>query len=265
MIVKLVRRLVTLVVLLIVVAVAALFFVDSIAEKGLEQGAGYALGVDVGAGSVDVGLLSGGVSIGALEVANPPGFDASRFIKVKSAAIDLPYATIFDDRVLVPRLLVEDIELFIRRDKDGRANYEAIAERLKRFQGEKKEGGKRFIIKDVLLKRITVNAAVLAGGIAPPPITFTIDEIHLENFGAEDSKGAGIGEVSAGLVEALLRGVQSGGAGILPGDLLKDLKGNLNGLEALEKQGAKLLGGAIPQPSKELLDGVRGILGGERR
>jgi hypothetical protein len=258
---RLLKKLIGLVVVLIVLAIGLVIFLNSIAKAGLEKGAGYALGVGVATDSVDVGLTSGGVNVSSLAVADPPGFSSSPMIKVRKTDLVLPYKTLFSEKVEVPSLVIEDIDLAIRRDKSGATNYGYVVDRLKKFQsGEKSSGGKKFVVKEVILRRITVSAAIATGIIDTPPISFTIPEIKLENVGSKDDKGAGIDEIVASVFEAILRGVQAGGGNVLPKEILADLQGKLGGLKTLEEQGAKILGGD-GKAIGDLIGGVRGLFG----
>lgn len=58
-------------VLLLLGAVIAFLFIDSIAKQAIERGGFYALGVETELDSTDIGLFSGQFRLDVLHVANP--------------------------------------------------------------------------------------------------------------------------------------------------------------------------------------------------
>ena len=65
-----------LLVLIVLLVLLGWLMIDSLAEKAVETGAGYALGVETRVDSMNVSLLAGSVTMKDMTVANPEGFDS---------------------------------------------------------------------------------------------------------------------------------------------------------------------------------------------
>jgi hypothetical protein len=240
-----IKKLLALVFFLVVLAVVVFFSIDSIAKSALEKGAGYAMGVDVKASGVDVGVVSGGgLEVDRLEVANPPGFSTMPFVKVGSTKLDMPFKAILQDVVDVQSLVISDVAVSIEKN-GAQTNYGVVTDALKRFQSDgKKEEGKRYIFRTIRLENIKAQTQIRAGAIASPTLTvLDVKTIEVKDLGAKDGKGVTLSEATAALLESLLRGIAIDGAALLPKDLVADLSANLGTLNALKDAGGELLGG----------------------
>lgn len=83
MLVRLVAAFVVLIVVVVVGGIAAVgMAADSIARRGVEAGATYALGVDTKLAGANVGIMSGSFDMQGLRVANPQGFKSDTFMSL---------------------------------------------------------------------------------------------------------------------------------------------------------------------------------------
>ncbi|HSR49255.1 MAG TPA: hypothetical protein VLV83_00420 [Acidobacteriota bacterium] len=159
------------------------FFIDSIAASAIENQGSKALGVGVHAGSVDVGILSGGFSLSGLEIDNPEGFQSPHVARVGNLELNVSLGTLMDDKIVAPRLYLSDIEIWLEGAR-GRTNVQTIQENLRknRSQDDSSAGGsgKRFVIEKVLVERITAT-------INMPPLAkdlkIEIPQVELDNVG----------------------------------------------------------------------------------
>lgn len=234
--------------LLVAAVAAAILSVDSLAKRGIEAGAGYALGVSTTVKSVNVGLFSGKFSMRGLDVANPPGYKGPHFLSLGEGAVSVSFPTLSQNTVELPALMLGDLDLRLERE-GGKANYTVILDNLKKLQdasggsspqpkapaGE----GKKFIIRDLSLKRITIHANMLGGAVGEiASVTIPIDEIKLQNVGQVGSGVAGtgvtMGQLASIIVQAVMKAASEKGAGVLPAEILGDLRGGLAGLNGLK-------------------------------
>ena len=228
-----------LLVLILIALVAAVVYVDQIAEAAVERGGSRALGVETEVGSVDVGLLAGDIELERLRVANPEGFEEPDFLAIEHLLLEVSTESLREPVVEVPRLVMQDVRVVLEK-REGRTNYKVILENLERLQkGEKDpapEDGKKFIIRNVLVADLTAQVDLLpVGGDLVPPAVVRIQEISLENVGTSE-EGMSISELTAKLVQLVLEAVVQQGGGVIPAEILKDIQGQLAQLPDLAFQ-----------------------------
>jgi hypothetical protein len=256
--------------LLIIAVVVASFFVNAAAKKGIESGASYALGVPTTLNSASVGILSGKLGLSGLRIANPPGFKADKFLSLGDGRVAVSLASLTKDTITVPEFTLDTIDVNLERTASS-ANYKVIMDNLAKLGGKGGEpkpapGGekeKRLIINELTIRNVNVRADLLAGGgglgaaigQAAGPITVPIAEIKLKNVGKTGTGVGGTGvtvkELSSIIVQAVLAAAAENGGGLLPADLLGDLKGGLAKLDGLENVGMEI-GGKLRDVGKQL-------------
>ncbi|HSR69110.1 MAG TPA: hypothetical protein VLU25_14335 [Acidobacteriota bacterium] len=166
-------------------------FIDSIAASAIENQGSRALGVAVHAGSVDVGILSGGFSLSGLEIDNPEGFQSPHLARVGDLHLDVSLGTLLADKIVAPRLHVSNVEIWVEGSR-GRTNIQTIQENLRKHRSSDDSadggGGKRFVIEEVVVENIvaTVNLPPLAQGLK-----VEVPKVTLENVGGGEG-GEGV-------------------------------------------------------------------------
>lgn len=239
---KLIKIVVAFVLLLIIAVAAGLFYIDSLVKAGVENGATYALGVETKLGAASVGLLSGECKLVGLNIANPDGFKSSHFVKLDESEMAVTLGSLTEDLIEAPKLLMTGLSVNLEK-REGKANYEYILENLKRFESTEKADpdpdakGKRFVIREVILKDIAVEADLLPVGGDLTRLKMVIPEIKLKNVGAEDGQGALIADVSGILIKALLIAIVEKGGGLIPGDIAGELTKGLAQLDGIGSLG----------------------------
>ena len=279
---KLIRVVCGLVVVLLVLAVGAVVYIDSIAKTAIERGATYALGVDTTLGSADVKLLSGAFAMGDLTIANPKGFESPFFTHLGRGDVEVALATLRQETVELPTLTLTDLEMYLEK-KEGKANYEVILENLKRFESQEKAqddgGGKKYIIDEVVIKNIMVHVQLLPLGGNLTKLDVPIDEIRLENVGSETSRGVVMSELTGVIIKGVLIAIVQKGGGLIPDDIVGTLELGLDSLTEIGADAATGLGDRIKNAGggldeitegvgdaiKSIGDGLGGLLGGEKK
>lgn len=259
---------------LIVAVVVALMFLDAAAKQGIQRGATYALGVDTTLNDVDIGVFSGRVSLNGLQVDNPEGFKAERFLALGDGRVAVSLASLTKDTIEVPTLALDTIEVNLER-REGASNYQVILDNLEKLGGLSKpepkpseKGGKRLIIGELTIRNVTINADMLgAGGIAGEltRVTVPISEIKLKNVGQTGSGVGGTGvtvsELAGIVVQAVLAAAAEKGGDIL-GPLAGELKSAVANLGDLQQLGVEVVGKAgeqAQQIGKDLTRAAEGI------
>jgi uncharacterized protein involved in outer membrane biogenesis len=281
--------------------VVALVFADSLAKKGIEAGGTYALGVNTRVDGVSLHVFSGRMSMSGLDVANPAGFASPHFLGMKKGDVAVSLGSLQQDVVEIPTLTLSGIDVNLERGAAG-SNYGTILDNLKKLQGSgpaPASGGseKKLVIRELTIDGIAIHADMLGapGQIgqainSAAKINIPIDRIQLKDVGKTGSGVGGSGvsmqELSSIIVQAVLAAAADKGGGILPADLLGDLKGGLSALGGLKDlsvsvvgkagEAAGQLGGAVGKigegagkalndAGKGIADGIGGLFGGGKK
>ena len=247
-----------LIVLIIAAVVILSITINSIARKGIEVGANSALGVTTTLKSASIGIFSGKFGLNGLNVANPQGFAGDHFLNLGDAHVAVSLSSLTKDTIELPEFAMDGLDVSLER-KAGKSNYQVILDNLEKFTGgggkpttkptEPKKGGeKKLIIKQVTLRNITVHANMVDAGTPGlsdlAAVTVPIPEIKLSNVGQTGSgvggSGVTVGELSSIIVQAIMAAVVEKG-GVLPEQLLGELKGKLAGMGGLKGLGASFV------------------------
>ena len=295
---KIVAILFLILVVLLGVGVGIFFYnIDSLAKRGIQDGGTYALGVPTTVGSVSLHVFSGDMSLSELDIANPQGFAAKHFMKMKKGEVAVTLDSLNKDIVEIPKLTLSGIDLNLERSSSG-SNYGKIIENLSKLKGSSSPSGteKKFIVRELTIENISIHADLLG---APGPIgqvvnpvgkvNVPIERIQLKDVGKTGTGMGGTGvtmtEFSKIVVQAVLAAAADKGYGTIPGEILNDLKSAVTSFDGLVNlpvaiigragETATMLGGvvgnvgktagdAINNVGKGIVDGIGGLLGGNK-
>jgi uncharacterized protein involved in outer membrane biogenesis len=251
---KLFKLFVALIVVIIVGVIAVFFYIDQIAKTAIERGSTYALGVDTKLDSADVGVFSGQLKLKILNVDNPEGFAADHFLNLSGGDMQVTLNSLRQDVVRVPYLRLTGADISLEK-KSGQANYRVILDNLKKLQGDQPSEGKRFIIDELVIRDLKVNVDLL--GIkevaqVTQAMVPKIAEIKLTEVGAKDGRGVTISELSGLVLKAMLASIAEQGSGLIPEDMLGDLRGKLSELADLDKLAQTIDLGDLQKKAEEI-------------
>lgn len=243
---KVKKLIVGFVVVVLLVILSIPLWIDRAARVGIETGGSFALGVPTKLDGIDIGLLSGTSELTGLSVANPKGFSADPFLRLNGGKLAVSLGSLRTDTVEIPEFSLSGIGLNLEKKLDG-ANYKVILDNVGRFESKgssgsassepSQDGGKKFVVREIVIKDVTVNAA-MAGLGDLGKVSVKIDEIRLNNVGSGSDKGVLMGELVNTILKAILAAtLQKGG---LPADLMSELQGSLASLKSLEQLGTSL-------------------------
>lgn len=252
-----------LVILLVVVVAGVMFFIDSIARKGVEQGATYALAVPTSLDSADVRILSGSFEMSGLNISNPEGFDKTHFLHLGTGGVEVSLGSLRKNLVTLPRLELQNIDINVQQS-GASSNVKAILENLKRFESgetpktEPAADGKRFIVNELRIENVKVNvkASALGTGMGT---TITVPQIVMKDIGSDTGKGVLLGELANIVVKALVTAIRDAGADILPADLLGQFDAGLADLTSLKSMGIEVVND-LGKQATEKIDQAKGEL-----
>ncbi|MFQ5844260.1 MAG: hypothetical protein ACE5JG_04650 [Planctomycetota bacterium] len=235
---------------------AAFVWMDEIAEAAIERGGEAALGVETSLDAADVGVFGGRLALRGLRVANPEGFRTEHLLALREGSVAVSLGSLLGDRVEVPHLTLAGVSLILERHR-GRSNYRVVLRHVRRFEGEEEpEEGRRFIIREVVVRDVTVTADLLPVGGSLTRVKLTIPEIRLHNVGS-DSGGVLLAELMARLLKSILVSALHHGQGVLPSVLQQELGGALKSLGTLGGLGVEF-GGELGKTARSLGIGEAG-------
>lgn len=270
---------------LVLLLAAGLFlgvsYAGRLVRTAVEKGGTHVLGVETKLADASLGIFDGELALDGLTVANPAGFQREHFLSLGHAELEVALSSLTSERIEAPLLLLENVVLDLERNGD-QSNYGAILDHLEEFQGkgeapapgEEPAGeGKRFVIRQVVLRQITANVAFSALGqeIAR---TVTLPELRLDDVGNDEQS---LRSLISQIVTAVLAASVGSLDGVVPAELLADLKGQVADLEvqaraevdaAIEEATGELdqaTQDAIQKGKQELEKGLGDLLGGKKK
>jgi hypothetical protein len=239
---KMMVKLIGLLLVLVVVAGAAVFFYsDTLVQKGIEKGGETALGVATRVGNVDISLMGGEATMSQLKIANPPGFSAQQFLELGHANMAVSLNSLLSDRVTIPQIAISGIRVNLEQ-KGDKNNVNPLLERARRLAGEggkssdapsaaPKEDARKFIVTHFSLDDVQVNANLEALGQSTS-VNLVLPKIELRNLG-EAQGGLTMPELIEKVVQVILETAQRSSGQLSPA-LARLLSGELRDLQSLQ-------------------------------
>lgn len=296
---KILLKLVIAVLVIVALGVGgAVFYVDSIVKKGIEQGGEMALGVPTQLGSANVSLLGGEAALNNLQISNPAGFKAKAFMELGQGAVAVSLGSLMGDTVKVPKVTLSHIR--INLEQQGRTNnIDPLLRRAKSLSGNKGSApsqpqaesgsGKKVIVDYFLLDDVQLDASLDLLG-QQSSVKLVLPKIELRNLGAKE-QGLPLPKLIQQVVAAVLSAAQQSSGQLSPAlaALLSGKLGDLDGVKAqvigeakaqvekqvkdLQKQVEKQLPADLPpevndavkEQTGSLLKGVGNLLGGGKK
>lgn len=259
---KLILKIAAVLLILVIVAVVGVFFyIDSIAKRAVEYASTSALGVPTTLDSISVGVFTGSVSLDDLNVANPAGqsFSSPHFLHLDSGSVAVSLGTLRQDTVVVPSLKLDGMEMYLEK-KGDKANYQIIMDNLGKAEAEPDDTApaKKFVINEMVLTNISVEADLLPLGGALTKTRITIPEIRLTDVGSESEGGVVLKELSGVVIKAIMQAVIDK-SDVLPAALIADLGKGLGELEDIQADTLKTIGGVSDDLNKTIGEGTKAI------
>lgn len=260
---KFIKRLVLfgfLAVVLLVVAAGVILTltINAVAKEGIEVGGKTALGVDTKLKSASIGLFSGKFGLNGLDVSNPQGYPSQHFVQLGDARVAVSLVSLTKDVIEVPEFTMDGLTVRLER-RAGKSNYDVILDHLQKLGGGAKEPSKpaepkrsgsekKLVVKELTLKNITIHADMVdpsTPGLAElAKVTVPVPEIRLSNVGntGEGVGGSGVTiEELAGIIVQTIMAAAAEKGGVLPDQLLGEVKNRLSSLGGLKGINLKMV------------------------
>lgn len=244
------------------------FVVDGAAKAAIEEGGAFALGVPTHVDDAHVGLLTQTFSLDALKVENPKGYGGSSFLELDRGTVEVKASSLMSDEVRIPKVELDGVRATLVQGPEG-ANYDVILKSLQRFQGDddaEDAPGKRYVIDELVVKRIEVRFEPIAG-LDLVGVNVPVGDIVLHDIGSGKEDGVLLADVIGLVVEAILKGAAD--TGKLPPAVQGPLSGDLRSLSGLADAGIQAIDDVlrgnkdamVEQGRDSLKKGIEGLLG----
>jgi hypothetical protein len=201
------------VVLLVAALVMVFLSLNTIVKKGVETVGPQLTKVDVKLGSASISPLSGSGRLANLFVGNPEGFKTASAIQVGSVQMAVEVGSVFSDTITVKEINIQSPEITFEGGLSGN-NISKILDNVKAATGGEqpavksgetapaaKAGGKKFIVKDVVIEGAKLHASLT--GLGGKEVTLPLPPLHLQNIGSTGN-GVAAGELVKQILEPLL-------------------------------------------------------------
>ncbi len=263
---KLIFRGGAVVLILLVVTLAVVFFALNPIVKGLVESQGTAgTGVATTLEGVSLRPFRGAATLTGLSLANPEGFDGEIF-NLGKADVKVNTLSVMGDEIVVPKVAIDGCTVRVAF-KDGKLN---VMELVNMLQGDGSEpaeepaedasgAGKSFVVNSLSVTNTKVLGEIALPGLSPQTIDLTIADIV-----KTDVRGAEMKDVINIVIETIMLNAAQGLGGVVPN--LDVLMGDLEGLagEKLQEVQGQLDNAAAGAEKKldDALGGVEKKLGG---
>ncbi|MBX3354406.1 MAG: hypothetical protein KF724_01755 [Phycisphaeraceae bacterium] len=230
--IRLVIKLVLPLVIVLVIALAvALYSIDSIARRAIEVGATRVLGVPTTLESIRIGVLSPGASLRTLQVSNPAGYTDSKFLTLADGSMALDLRSLRGDVVRIPSIRLETLRVVLEQ-KGGESNARMILDTMRSSLGggRQSEGGRRFVIDELLIEDIHITVRASGLPVLSPTLDLRVPTVRLESLGSAGRDPVGMDQLTAMVVNAIMQAALEAGGNQIPGQLRDGLLGGIASL-----------------------------------
>ena len=241
------KGLIVVAVVVVLAVVVGWLTMNYIVRKGVEVGAGAALGTKTTLNSASVHPFAGSVTIGELDIANPEGFQTKDFLTLEKCSVDVAMGSLLSSTVVVEDLLIDKPVITIERKGVG-TNLNVILDNLgKNSKSEEASGkGKGYRIKHILIKGAV--AKILVAG--KEPVSISLPDIEMKDLGTGQSNGIKIGMVTFQILAKIAQETVANAAGKVPGEMLNTMNGAVTNAKGAVEGITKGVGNALKKLPK---------------
>jgi hypothetical protein len=190
--------------------------------------------VDPTGDAVDVKLTSGAVTIDALAIANPEGFDRSEAIaSLGNIDVQADPGSLLGDTVTVDHIKLND--LVVNLELDGTTpNFQPILDRLTELGGDSEPAepsNRKFKVGEVSLTGMDIYLRMDTIGGGQGENHIQLPDFKLEDIGGEE--GATMTELQGIITKAVMQHVVNNAGNLLPAIMTASLTAGLENLTGL--------------------------------
>jgi hypothetical protein len=276
---KWVLRIVAVLVLLVVIAVVAVYFsLNGIIKSAVQTAGTQATGVQTTLDGVNLSPFSGSLDLNNLQIKNPEGFTAATLFQLGQANVQVQPGSLMSDTLQVDKLHLDGTNITVAF-QDGKLNIKEVLDHLKQFSGggsdttQDTSGGKDVIVRDIRISNTKLTGTFdVIKGADPVIIATEIPTIEIAQIGGAD--GVPMPQLISQLLTTILsqsmdKLVQTQGFGQVTAALGEQAQQQI---EAATKQADEAIqdatskaNQAIDDANKKLNEGLGNLLGGKKK
>ncbi|MDD4816427.1 MAG: hypothetical protein PHI85_00465 [Victivallaceae bacterium] len=285
----LIKTAVGVILVVLVLIVAALFFIDGIAASGIRTVTPVFTGTPVQLKNVKFGLFSGEMDINGLVIGNPPDYIAPSAVAFNKLYVDVDVSSIASDRIVIDEIRIVAPEITWKQGLTGSnlGDIQRNVEKMTAAEDSADDGAtaapatadeaeaQKTASKKVVIRHLVIEGAMINVGLkGVPAVTVPLPTMELNDIGeGEDWTVAQAvdyiyTEILLGIVEAVRRaGIDVGAiAGQIlsdAGEQLSELAGQTGGMVGEAAAGAGgAVGDALGTAAEDVGKGVGNIVKG---
>lgn len=235
--------------------------------KALEQGSTYALGVPTTIESIDgdLGLSSSGLAFNGLRVANPAGFGDDPFLGIRTLSATVGTMSVLSDTVQVPSITLDGFELNLVQVLE-RSNAAVILGNLAQLSsGDSTDETPDEPSSDVQASKVLDIERVDITGVKTsfrlelsPGVEkkweYELPPLHLDFSGDDRSSEMTLADLSAEIVDEVLRVALEQAEGVLPADAMAQVNAAMGDLEGKAKSMLEEAADGLEEDAKKAFD-----------
>jgi len=264
---KLIRRILFLITLVVVLAVAgivaAILFADKAVTTVVEKAGTKTLNVPVQVGRASASLLSGQVRLQDITIANPPGYEGAALVRLQSVNLQADVGSVLGRQVLIKDMKLQNMEVFIEQKGLQNNLYEVI----KPLREPREPTGKELVIDNLEITNVTVHAGLTALPGQTPSVDLKLASIRMVDVGRSEKVDTAV--LISKILLAVAAGIAEQGGGILPGETIGDLGAILDKAIDIGKiifgPGKTTDGQEKDSLGKSAIDGLQDLFGGKKK
>jgi len=264
---KLIRRILFLITLLVVLAVAGIVVVILFADKAVktvvETAGTKTLNVGVQVGKANASLLSGAVRLQDITVANPPGYQGAALVKLQRVDIQADAASVLGKQVLIKDMKLQNMEVFVEQKGLQNNLYQVI----KPLREPRQPTGKSLVIDNLEIANITVHAGLAALPGQPQSAELKLASIRMAEVGRHEKVDTAV--LISKILLAVAAGIAEQGGDILPKETIGDLGSILDKAIDIGKiifgSGKTSDGQQKDSQGQSAIDGIKDLFGGKKK
>ena len=251
---KIIVRIGLVVVILVVVALAVVFFsLDSIVKKGVETMGPDMTKVDVRLGSAKISPIGGSGDLSKLFVGNPEGYKTPSAIEMGDIKVSVKIGSVLSDTIIINEINIQAPLITLEGNLTGKNNLSTILDSVSAYGASgpppkpdattpAKKSQKKFIVKDLVINGGKINLSIsgLGQNFSEP---VALPTLHLQDIGAAEN-GVTADQLVKQILQPLLASATKAAS-----EKIANLGGNL---KDIEKNGANQLNNATK--------GLKGLL-----
>jgi hypothetical protein len=262
-----IKKILLVLVLLAVAAVAAVYFLGSAAlNKGIQHGVEtvgpQVTQTPVTLADVNISVLSGKGTLKNLNVGNPDGFKSTNIFALGQVDIEVDTASVFTDKIIINKIHIRKPEISYEKSFGG-SNVKTLLDSIERFTGPKSdqpveeapaaEAGAK---KQIVIKQLIIEDGLVFVGAMGIGQEVRLPRIEMNDIG-ESGSDTNIADVLDIVLSKVLASI-----GPAISDAGKLLKGaGDDALKAVQESGLNKVEEATGDAVNQAREGIKGLFG----